>query len=325
MCKPCRKKVMICFNESESIKREISKLTEENQQLKLENSSLKEKLEKGGVTSEIGDCMSRLVVNTESLHQKIYEVKDEIVNTVINLYAGGNEVNTESLAGKVGSNVKKNVLTDIKDEIINTMVNLHSDIGHKTDTYAAVTKKKNVLIVKSTDSQNDAVSRKCELAKALKDVQAVNTKFTGRGNVVMNFANEQERERAANVISGTLSNVETGVNKVFAPKIMICNVSKEESKDDLVEYLIAKNSYLQTIEDVQDKIKLIFNKPAQGNTVHYIIKCTPEIRELIHSYGDVVCLQWGRYTVRDRYHVFNCYFCQRYGHTEQKCNFKKKW
>lgn len=33
----------------------------------------------------------------------------------------------------------------------------------------------------------------------------------------MNFANEQERERAANKVSGALYNVET---RVFAPKIM---------------------------------------------------------------------------------------------------------
>ena len=36
-----------------------------------------------------------------------------------------------------------------------------------------------------------------------------------------------------------------------------------------------------------------------------------------------MCLKWARYTVRDRYHVFNCNYCQRYGHSEESnCKFK---
>ncbi len=65
--------------------------------------------------------------------------------------------------------------------------------------------------------------------------------------------------------------VETRMTKLFAPKIMICNVSKEESKDDIVDYLIAKNSYVQSVEGVHDKIRLVFTKPAHGNTTHYIL------------------------------------------------------
>lgn len=173
MCKPCRKKVMDCYNESESMKSVISKLTEGNQQLKLENRALTEKLEEGGVMPEISECMSRLVVNSESLHQKIHEVKDEIVSTVVNV------VTVEGSGAEAVLDKKKNVLVDTKEEIINTMVNLHFDKGQKSDTYAAAEKKKNVLIVKSLDSHNNAVSRKNELVKVLKDVPVVNTKFTG--------------------------------------------------------------------------------------------------------------------------------------------------
>ena len=69
-------------------------------------------------------------------------------------------------------------------------------------------------------------------------------------------------------------------------------------------------------------IKLVFHKLANGNTVHYTLRCTPDVRGLIHQHRDVVCLKWARYNVRDRYHVFNCYYCQRYGHSESNCKFK---
>lgn len=81
---------------------------------------------------------------------------------------------------------------------------------------------------------------------------------------------------------------------------------------------------MQNVEDVHDKIEVVFNKRAVGDTVHYILRCSPEIRKMIHSHGDVVCLEWAKYTVRDRYHVFNYYFhCQRYAPTEKDC--KLKW
>lgn len=68
---------------------------------------------------------------------------------------------------------------------------------------------------------------------------------------------------------------------------------------------------------------MFFSKPAAGNTVHYILKCSPERIRVIRNHGDVVCLKWERYPVRDRYHAFNCFHCQRYGHTERDCKFKR--
>lgn len=178
-------------------------------------------------------------------------------------------------------------------------------------------REKNLLVVKSTDKDNNVASSKAELTKVLKDVPIVDTKFTSGDNAVMNFACEPERQMAAHRISNGLENLEMNFTKKLHPTTMICNVSKEESKEDIVEYLVAKNGYLQSVDNVNDKVKLVFDKPANGNTVHYILKCTPDVRGMIHKHGDAVCLKWARYTVRDRYHVFNCYYCQRYGHSEK--------
>lgn len=315
----------------ENIHKEAERLKKENERLSHEISTLKEKLQRGGISaSDLGECMSKIVVNTENLNQKLYEVKDEIINTVVNLHAGvGADGSEGEQSGATAENkLKKNILVDMKNDIINTMVNLQASAGNQGSesnsmSYAAVTKKKNLLVLKSTDKERNVASRKDEVARALKDIPVVNTKFTSGGNAVLNFDSEAEREKAANVISSGLRNVEMNFTKKLHPKIMICNVSKEENKGDIVEYLVAKNGYLQTVEDVHDKMKLVFSKPAFGNTVHYILRGSPDIRELIHKHGDVVCLKWARYTVRDRYHVFNCFHCQRYGHTESNCKFKQ--
>ena len=55
-----------------------------------------------------------------------------------------------------------------------------------------------------------------------------------------------------------------------------------------------------------------------------ISKCDPEVREMFHKNGDKVKLEWGMYTLRDRYHALACFHCQRYGHTIAKCTVKAK-
>ena len=74
---------------------------------------------------------------------------------------------------------------------------------------------------------------------------------------------------------------------------------------------------------MQNKISYIFDKPAAGGTRHYVFKCDPEIRKLIRRNGDSVNLQWGRYSVRDRYLVTTCFYCQGYGHIERNCRVKE--
>ena len=86
--------------------------------------------------------------------------------------------------------------------------------------------------------------------------------------------------------------------------------------------IIERNKYLNGPE-IQNKIEVIFSKPAVGGTVHHILRCNPMVRELIHQNNERIKLEWGVYQVCDRYHAIICYHCQRYGHTEVNCTAKK--
>ena len=183
--------------------------------------------------------------------------------------------------------------------------------------------KKNLLIVKSTDMNKKASDTdiKEEVSHALNELQIKDSKFTTGGNIVMNFENEKTRDEAALRLVN-VEQVNTSKVKKLMPKIMICNVNKEETPSKIIETVIERNDYLSTIQDVKNKIQMIYNKPAAGSTVHYILKCDPMVRELIHKNQDKVKLQWGSYFVRDRYRALICYHCQRYGHLESNCNAK---
>ena len=141
------------------------------------------------------------------------------------------------------------------------------------------------------------------------------------GSVILNFETEHQRDEAERKVGELDSLSATKAKKLF-PKIMICNVNTAERKDDLVQTIIERNDYLQSIDDVTNNIKLVFDKDAAGETKHYILKCHPDVRGLVHNNGDKIKLKWGVYKVRDRYFATMCYQCLNYGHVKDNCRNK---
>ena len=182
-------------------------------------------------------------------------------------------------------------------------------------------KKKNLLILKATEDGEKAKEKKKEVSQALTGVQIKDSRFTTSGNIIMNFENETVLEEAAEKLK-TITQISTKNVRKLMPKVMICNVNSEESEEDLIKDLIDRNDYLQEINDVDNKIKIITKKQAAGGTVHYILKfLDPRIRCLIHENNDKVLLTWGVHKVIDRYHPLSCFHCQRFGHMSEKCHY----
>lgn len=155
MCRPCRKKKLRVYQEHgklvDELGKQVERLNRENEMLNQRNKALEGKLGQGCTSSNLDDYVSKIVASTENLNQKLHEVKDEIINTVVNVHASvwgdvsaANDVGATSVP--VPGN-KRNILTDMKDEIIGTMVNLQANpiTGENVNnakSYAAVTKGK---------------------------------------------------------------------------------------------------------------------------------------------------------------------------------------
>lgn len=137
--------------------------------------------------------------------------------------------------------------------------------------WAAVVKKgkkkrgKNLFVVKANNNEEKATDRKLDIATALAGVSINDSRFTVGGNIIMNFDDEATRNEAAKRLK-TINNMEISNVKKILPKIMLCNVSKEEDKDELLAKLIEKNECLQAIEGVNKKMKLLFEKPVLFTT-----------------------------------------------------------
>ena len=206
-----------------------------------------------------------------------------------------------------------------KIEVLNSTISTFTCSNDNKGTYADKTKK-NLLVIKSQESTNKMSEKRKEVAEVLKNISIVDTRFSQTGNMVVNFPDEKFRDSAATLIQDNVGGALTEKVKKMQPQIMICNVHDEE--EEVIDAVIEKNIYLQSISDVSQKMTLLFKKPAAGHTAHYVIKCDPEVRKTIHDHGDRILLRWGRYQIRDRYHVLTCYHCQRHGHTLKNCKFK---
>ena len=279
------------------------------------------------------DCLNRLKGNEPYVLKLLIEIKDtfreefakmnEKINTLSDMVHGvQQEVGTEGAVIKaVDAAVSAGVSAGISAqsaEIVDGEATWAEVVSKKKRMKA----KKHLLVVKAADDNAKATDKKNEVLHALTGVQAVDSRFTKGGDIVMNFENESMRDEAVQKLE-VVEEVTTKSVKKLKPKIMICNVPQEESKDMLIENLIDRNAYLQAIPEIESKMELIFAKPAAGGTQHYILKCDPAVRELIYKNNDKVKLEWGIYKVRDRYHALICYYCQRYGHVEDKCTAKQ--
>ena len=69
-----------CYYKYESLKKLIGDLSKKNDVLKNDNEALRGKaLQSDVCPSDINECMSKLVVSSEHLHQKLDDMKDEII------------------------------------------------------------------------------------------------------------------------------------------------------------------------------------------------------------------------------------------------------
>lgn len=76
----------------------------------------------------------------------------------------------------------------------------------------------------------------------------------------------------------------------------------KETGEKILETLLERNEFLQSIGEVEKVIEKNFSKPGVGGTTHYILKCDLIVREVIHKKPDKIKLEWGVYAVRDKYH-----------------------
>ena len=263
-----------------------------------------------------------LVGQPKELHNKINKLEEDnkkILDGIKALTEKTEECadNTENLLSQ---------LNDSNDERSNEQTGVR-----KVFSYANAVKRKqkqNSLIIKAKNENPESkpTDKLNEISTALDELKIDKTTPLKDGNLILNFSSIEQRDLALEKMKQVESVKATSSTKRI-PRIKIPDVNDLDQaigdKDEIVSCLIKKTECLSNISDIDKKIELkkIIKR---GKTVHYILSCMPEIREILRKNGNEVRLEWEKYQIEDSYYVTRCYHCQGFGHVAEKCYHKNK-
>ncbi len=190
-------------------------------------------------------------------------------------------------------------------------------------SYAEKLRSDFTLVVKSTNNETKATDNKKSIVKSLKNIPVEKVKSVNGGHLLIKLRNKESMEEARAELDKLELEVAAEVKGKLQPKIMLCNVSKDDDEEDdrgvIRETIIGKNKWMAENMDKDEDFKMVAKIKARNDTCHWVFKCTPKLRKAIFEHDDYLYTCFSKHKVRDRYHVIQCYKCQKYGHMSDKC------
>ena len=257
-----------------------------------------ENLKKNGYNADIG-------IVTENIDKLETAFKNEIANLKTLMREQGDKRISET--------------EEIKAKLVN-----ERSATSKPMSYADKLKGNHTLVIRSTDDGKKVVDIKNEISKNLKDIPINKTIKANNGNLVLKFEDKSTLLDAKAKLESTKEDWYQPLERAkYQPKIKICNVPRDEEKEEAICNILNKNLWLKNLVKNEEDFKLITElKDYRFNDIkHYIIRCTPEIRKEIRNRRDEMYTENTKCNVKDTYHIWQCYRCQGFGHTQ---NFKGK-
>ena len=225
-----------------------------------------------------------------------------------------NEIETLTFIMKEGFNRLQQDISEMKAK-----TKLDEGVVENDALYSSKLKK-NTLVIKSTVNTNKASdSKKSIMENISTNVEQVKT--SKQGHLLIKFADENKMEEAKNDLERMKDDINVTVDKkdMLDPKIQVCDVDVVE--ENIIENIKEKNQWINDLVNNDADFKLIKTKESmQENRMHVIIKCSPLIRGAIRQRYDKLYTTYGRCRVHDSYMPYQCYKCQEFGHSADKCN-----
>ena len=164
-----------------------------------------------------------------------------------------------------------------------------------------------------------------KVEEALKGVPVLNT-VVNKGSVRLSFQTEDQLKEAKDILSPVFTQdvqMVTEKKAYLDPRIAINDLGEDLlNKEALFAELAGvKNEGIKTLVDQGETLKVIHINP-RGKFA--VLKVSPEIRRVIASNKDKVFLRLRQHSVRDRFHVIQCFHCQEYGHVAGSIRCSKK-
>ena len=128
------------------------------------------------------------------------------------------------------------------------------------------------------------------------------------------FKDKTHRDKAEEILKTEYDTSTTTVTtKKLNPKVTISDIAGElKTAEEVYEELLKKNVEIrEQVETHQEELKVIF---LHAESRYAVVQMSKKIRDIIRAKNDRVNLDFQIHVVKDRFHVIQCYRCQRFGH-----------
>ena len=140
------------------------------------------------------------------------------------------------------------------------------------------------------------------------------------GHLIVKFADKEKLENARKEFEENMDEINISVveKEKIKPKIKVFNVDADV--DDVIEDIKERNKWINDYIQEEDDFKLVQKlNTREENNLHYIIKCTPEIRKQIFIRGEILYTLYKKNKVFDSYNVYQCFKCQGFNYSAKHC------
>ena len=166
---------------------------------------------------------------------------------------------------------------------------------------------------------------KPKVESALKGVPVLNT-FVNKGSVRLSFETDDQLKVAGAALSPALGQeiqTVTETKAMLDPRIAVNDLALDLLDEDklLAEILSEKNEDIKKAFGQGGKIKVIH---INRNGCFAVLQVSTDIRRIIASNRDKIFLKLKQHSVKDRFHVVQCFHCQEFGHVAGSMRCSKK-
>ena len=258
------------------------------------------------IESQLVDLTSTIAANAKSNSELVLQEMKHLKDLVFNNQQQKSDLEPIHLVEKdYGNHAKDSVKTEIGLPAKHSLLLKPNDAtsSHYTeDTWADVVRK--------------------NLPHLLHDVPVTKATLTKQGKGYLVFPNEKFRDAAVDTLKEDFHvECESKVPKLLYPKITINGIDKHvykpNSTANLKAAILQKNETIRNLVQNQNKeFEIVFIKEGKESSDYTfaVAKVDPMVQKVIKNNGNKIFLDLTSCLVTDRYHLIQCYTCQKFGH-----------
>ena len=161
------------------------------------------------------------------------------------------------------------------------------------------------------------------LRNALKTIPVKSCRETGRGSVVVKFPDRKTKEEARTLVQSSTEFTDVAVSepRKMMPKMTLLDIPPFLPDGDIIPGIQEKNPKIKGLLDAGHTLSLVFCRIKEGKKMA-VLKMSPDVRSAIVDNGNRVFLGLTSCRAFDRFWATQCYHCQKFGHTKDRCAAK---